>query len=74
MYPCHVFWALPRWTTRALLDFKTKSDRSKWAKKADLLLLGANPLESVAAYDTIEVVFVAGQPIAREVLSALNAN
>jgi imidazolonepropionase-like amidohydrolase len=43
-------------------------------KQADLLLLGANPLEDVAAYDTIEVVFLAGQPIARELLSAHNAN
>jgi imidazolonepropionase-like amidohydrolase len=37
----------------------------KWA---DLLLLSASPLETVTAYDTIEMVFVNGKPIARETL------
>lgn len=42
-------------------------------KTANLLLLGANPLESVEAYDAIKTVFLHGQPIARETLSARNA-
>lgn len=37
-------------------------------KRADLLLLGADPLATIAAYDAIEMVFVNGEPIAREVL------
>jgi imidazolonepropionase-like amidohydrolase len=39
-------------------------------KRAHLLLLGANPLASVAAYDQIEYVIHAGRPIARAALSA----
>jgi len=42
-------------------------------KKANLLLLGANPLESVNAYDAIETIFLHGRPIARETLSARHA-
>jgi imidazolonepropionase-like amidohydrolase len=42
-------------------------------KTANLLLLGANPLESVHAYDAIEMVFLHGEPIARETLSARHA-
>jgi imidazolonepropionase-like amidohydrolase len=37
-------------------------------KRADLLLLAENPLESVAAYDSIEVVFLNGEPIERDML------
>ncbi|HET9358941.1 MAG TPA: amidohydrolase family protein [Vicinamibacterales bacterium] len=39
-------------------------------KRAHLLLLGANPLANVAAYDQIEQVIFAGRPIARATLSA----
>jgi imidazolonepropionase-like amidohydrolase len=39
-------------------------------KKANLLLLGADPLESVKAYDAIETVFLHGRPITRQTLSA----
>ncbi len=39
-------------------------------KKANLLLLGANPIESVNAYDAIETVFLHGRPIDRALLSA----
>jgi imidazolonepropionase-like amidohydrolase len=39
-------------------------------KRAHLLLLRANPLVSVDAYDAIETVFLAGRPIRREDLSA----
>lgn len=39
-------------------------------KNADLLLLTANPLEDVEAYDTIENVILGGQLFAREELSA----
>jgi imidazolonepropionase-like amidohydrolase len=42
-------------------------------KKAHLLLLGADPLESVTAYDSIETVFLHGRPIARDTLSARHA-
>jgi imidazolonepropionase-like amidohydrolase len=39
-------------------------------KRADLVLLGHNPLENAAAYDSIETVFVNGEPIARTRLLA----
>jgi imidazolonepropionase-like amidohydrolase len=39
-------------------------------KSADLLLLGADPLRSVAAYDAIETVVVRGRPVARAKLRA----
>ncbi len=39
-------------------------------KRAHLLLLRANPLENVEAYNTIETVFLAGRAIPRETLSA----
>jgi len=38
--------------------------------RADLLLLTANPLESLQAYDQIETVILGGEPIQREGLSA----
>jgi imidazolonepropionase-like amidohydrolase len=37
-------------------------------KRADLLLLRQNPLTSVSAYDSIETIFLDGQPIARDAL------
>jgi imidazolonepropionase-like amidohydrolase len=37
-------------------------------KRADLLLLKENPLENVSAYDSIETIFLNGEPIARETL------
>jgi len=43
-------------------------------KQADLLLLGKNPLETIAAYDSISWVILQGRPIAREALSAQNAH
>lgn len=39
-------------------------------KVANLLLLRADPLQSVEAYDTIETVFLHGRPIPRATLSA----
>lgn len=42
-------------------------------KLAHLLLLEQNPLESVDAYDTIDTVILAGQPISRARLSARSA-
>ncbi len=39
-------------------------------KRADLLLLDGNPFESVAAFDGIVTVIVAGRPVERETLSA----
>jgi imidazolonepropionase-like amidohydrolase len=42
-------------------------------KKANLLLLGDDPLKSVKAYDAIETVFLNGRPIERVMLSARRA-
>jgi imidazolonepropionase-like amidohydrolase len=42
-------------------------------KVANLLLLRANPLKSVTAFDTIETLFLHGRPIPRGELSARNA-
>lgn len=39
-------------------------------KRADLLLLKENPLTNVAAYDSIETIFLNGEPIARGELRA----
>ncbi|MGA8620306.1 MAG: amidohydrolase family protein [Candidatus Sulfotelmatobacter sp.] len=39
-------------------------------KRADLLLLKENPLANVSAYDSIETIFLNGEPIARETLRA----
>ena len=41
-------------------------------KRADLLLLKDNPLVNVSAYDSIETIFLNGEPIAREALRAHN--
>jgi imidazolonepropionase-like amidohydrolase len=43
-------------------------------KMANLLLLSANPLENVKAYDAIETVFLHGQPLDRNELSARHAS
>lgn len=40
-------------------------------KRADLLLMQADPLEDVAAYDTIEFVILGGEVIERSALSAI---
>jgi imidazolonepropionase-like amidohydrolase len=37
-------------------------------KRADLLLLRENPLTNVSAYDSIETIFLNGEPIARQTL------
>ncbi len=37
-------------------------------KRADLLLLTQNPLATVSAYDSIEIIFLNGEPIVRETL------
>jgi imidazolonepropionase-like amidohydrolase len=39
-------------------------------KRADLLLLKDNPLVTVSAYDSIETIFLNGEPIARAALRA----
>jgi imidazolonepropionase-like amidohydrolase len=39
-------------------------------KRADLLLLKENPLTNVSAYDSIETIFLNGEPIGREDLRA----
>jgi len=38
-------------------------------KRADLLLLKENPLENISAYDSIETIFLNGEPIARDSLN-----
>jgi imidazolonepropionase-like amidohydrolase len=37
-------------------------------KRADLVLLGADPLKAASAYDSIEMIFLGGEPIGREAL------
>lgn len=41
-------------------------------KRADLLLLRKNPVEDIAAYDSIETVFLNGEPITRDELRPPN--
>jgi imidazolonepropionase-like amidohydrolase len=41
-------------------------------KRADLLLLKENPLANVSAYDSIEIIFLDGEPTARESLRSHN--
>jgi len=41
-------------------------------KRADLLLLKENPLANVSAYDSIEIIFLNGEPTARESLRSHN--
>ena len=41
-------------------------------KRADLLLLKENPLRNVSAFDSIETIFLNGQPIARQSLRSLD--
>jgi imidazolonepropionase-like amidohydrolase len=41
-------------------------------KRADLLLLSQNPLTTITAYDSIEMIFLNGQPIVRETLRPSN--
>jgi len=41
-------------------------------KRADLLLLRDNPLANISAYDSIETIFLNGEPLAREALRAHN--
>ena len=55
------------------LHLQDKIGTVESGKTANLLLLRANPLESVEAYDTIETVFLHGRPIARAELSARRA-
>ncbi|MCF8169140.1 MAG: amidohydrolase family protein [Rhodoferax sp.] len=43
-------------------------------KRADLLLLLANPLTNISAFNRIEKIFVAGEVIEREALAASSAN
>ncbi len=67
--PKKLFRALTLDNARALhLDDKIGTVEE--GKNANLLLLRANPLESVSAYDTIETVLLHGRPIQRAELSA----
>ena len=67
-----LFRALTLDNARAL-HLQDKIGTVESGKTANLLLLRANPLESVAAYDTIETVFLHGRPIPRAELSARRA-
>jgi imidazolonepropionase-like amidohydrolase len=53
-----------------MLRLEDKIGTVQPGKTANLLLLRANPLQSVTAFDTIETVFLHGRPIARRELSA----
>ena len=46
--------------------------RIEVGKKANLLLLKQNPLLTVEAYNSIEIVFMNGRPVARQDLAARN--
>jgi imidazolonepropionase-like amidohydrolase len=69
---------LPRILRAATLDnaaaFRLSSELGsiEVGKRADLLLLRANPLTTVTAYDAIETVFLDGEPIARQTLLPAN--
>jgi imidazolonepropionase-like amidohydrolase len=69
---------LPRILRAATLDnaaaFRLSSEIGsiEVGKRADLLLLRADPLRSVAAYDAIETVFLGGRPITRDSLLPAN--
>jgi imidazolonepropionase-like amidohydrolase len=67
-----LFHALTIDNARAL-HLQDKIGTVESGKTANLLLLRANPLESVEAYDTIETVFLHGRPIPRAELSARRA-
>ena len=41
-------------------------------KRADLVLLRENPIASISAYDSIETIFLNGEPIARDTLRSPN--
>lgn len=41
-------------------------------KAANLLLMKLSPLQDIAAYDSIDTVFMRGRPVSREELAALN--
>ena len=49
----------------AAFGFSANLGSIEIGKRADLLLLGADPLKTVAAYDAIETIFLNGEPIAR---------
>jgi imidazolonepropionase-like amidohydrolase len=67
-----LFTALTLDNARAL-RLEDKIGTVETGKTANLLLLRANPLESVDAYDSIETVFLHGRPIPRAGLSARGA-
>jgi imidazolonepropionase-like amidohydrolase len=56
-----------------MLRLDDKVGTVEQGKIANLLLLRANPLQDVKAFDTIETVFLHGRPIARAELSARHA-
>lgn len=67
-----LFHALTIDNARAL-RLENKIGTVEPGKTANLLLLRANPLDNVEAYDTIETVFLHGRAILRSELSALAA-
>jgi imidazolonepropionase-like amidohydrolase len=67
--PAKLFRALTIENARAL-RLEDKIGTVETGKTANLLLMRANPLTGVGAYDTIETVFLHGRPIARAELSA----
>jgi imidazolonepropionase-like amidohydrolase len=69
---------LPRILRAATLDNATAFRLSaelgsiEVGKRADLLLLRADPLRTITAYDAIETVILNGEPIARDSLLPAN--
>jgi len=61
-------------TLENAVAFGLSNDRGtiEVGKRADLLLLKRNPLETIDAYDAIETVFVNGNPNARQSLLPAN--
>lgn len=57
-----------------VLGLENKVGTVEAGKIANLLLLRANPLESIEAYDTIDTVLLHGRPIPRAELSARNSS
>jgi imidazolonepropionase-like amidohydrolase len=57
-------------TNAKALGLESQIGFVKTGLDADLLLLSSNPLQTVTAYDHIELVILKGKPLQRAVLSA----
>jgi len=68
--PLHVILRAATLDNAATLGLACELGSIEVGKRADLLLLKHNPLESISAYDSIETIFLNGEPVAREALRA----